>query len=242
MAFDDTGHKRIAPPYAPYPSFKTFVTTLKEHVIPNRIDRSLLKNTSGTIQNQVMSAFKFFDLIDADGRPTDALRGLVEAIGTDDWPNALGGILRASYPDIFDVTLEKASSQEFNDKFRATYQAEGDTFRKATTFFLKAAREAGIPLSPYLSSGSKPIGLGVGNGKRRARAVKPKPPVATNDPTYNDLPPPSPPPQTQKALEYQLIDLMSETDIDDSVKQSIWSLVQYLMNRKAKKQTATATE
>lgn len=37
-----------------------------------------------------------------------------------------------------------------------------------------------------------------------------------------------------KALEYQLIDLMSEPDIDEPVKQSIWSLVQYLTARKAK--------
>ena len=39
------------------------------------------------------------------------------------------------------------------------------------------------------------------------------------------------PTPTAKALEYQLIDLMSEPDIDDSVKQSIWSLVQYLTAR-----------
>jgi len=38
----------------------------------------------------------------------------------------------------------------------------------------------------------------------------------------------------QKALEYQLIDLMSEPDIDDTVKQSIWSIVQYLTARKVK--------
>lgn len=38
-----------------------------------------------------------------------------------------------------------------------------------------------------------------------------------------------------KALEYQLIDLMTEPDIDDNVKQSIWALVQYLTARKAKK-------
>ena len=41
-----------------------------------------------------------------------------------------------------------------------------------------------------------------------------------------------------KALEYQLIDLMTESDIDDNVKQSIWALVQYLTARKMKKATA----
>jgi hypothetical protein len=42
-----------------------------------------------------------------------------------------------------------------------------------------------------------------------------------------------------KALEYQLIDLMTEPDIDDNVKRSIWSLVQYLTARKMKKATAS---
>lgn len=42
-----------------------------------------------------------------------------------------------------------------------------------------------------------------------------------------------------KALEYQLIDLMTEPDIDDNVKQSIWALVQYLTARKAKKAAAS---
>ncbi|MER9440844.1 hypothetical protein NKI79_05425 [Mesorhizobium sp. M0340] len=42
-----------------------------------------------------------------------------------------------------------------------------------------------------------------------------------------------------KALEYQLIDLMTEPDIDDNVKQSIWALVQYLTARKMKKATAS---
>jgi hypothetical protein len=42
-----------------------------------------------------------------------------------------------------------------------------------------------------------------------------------------------------KALEYQLIDLMTEPDIDDNVKQSIWALVQYLTARKVKKATAS---
>ena len=57
----------------------------------------------------------------------------------------------------------------------------------------------------------------------------------------DDSPPPTPPAAQAKALEYQLIDLMSEPDIDESVKGSIWSLVQYLMARKAKK-LATTTE
>ncbi len=193
MAFEDTGQKRVSPPYAPYQSFKTFVGSFKAHqIIPNRIDRSLLKNTSGTIQNQVMSALKFFDLIDDAGRPTDALRGLVDAYGGDNWPVALGDILKSSYSDIFAIQLDRASSSEFNDKFRATYQAEGETFRKASTFFLKAAREAGIPLSPYLTSGSKPNGSGTGGGKRRARAKQKAQSMASDQADRENPPPPAP--------------------------------------------------
>lgn len=45
-----------------------------------------------------------------------------------------------------------------------------------------------------------------------------------------------------KALEYQLIDLMSEPDVDETVKQSIWSLVQYLTARKAKNKSESVFE
>ena len=181
MASDDSGQKRGAPPYAPYPTFKSFLGSFKEHVIPNTIDRSLLKGTSGTIQNQVMSTFKFFDLIDGASKPTDNLRELVDSYGSDNWSSALAAMLRRSYPEIFEITLETASAREFSDTFREAYQAEGETYRKASTFFLKAAREAGIALSPYLTSGTKP-GNSTG-GRKRQRQIKAKvPPSNENQP------------------------------------------------------------
>jgi hypothetical protein len=42
-------------------------------------------------------------------------------------------------------------------------------------------------------------------------------------------------PPLGKPLEYQLIDLMSEPDIPEDVKNSIWALVQYLTARKKKR-------
>jgi len=49
---------------------------------------------------------------------------------------------------------------------------------------------------------------------------------------------PPPPPAANNAtkpLQYQLIDLMGEPDIGDDVKNSIWSLVQYLAEREKRK-------
>jgi Family of unknown function (DUF5343) len=224
--------KRVAAPYISYQTLKTFVAPLKEHVTPNRIDKSLLKSFSGAVQSQLMTALRFLRLTHEDGRPTDSLKALINAYGTDRWADALGMVLKASYPELFKLQLQSASPSEFNEAFKKAYPCEGDTLRKGVTFFLNAGREAGISFSPFLLANAKPRS---GPTKRRARQNGSKEDKSreTNGGGRTDEPPP-PPAGSAKALEYQLIDLMSEPDIDDPVKQSIWSLVQYLTARKAK--------
>lgn len=231
--------KRVAAPYISYQTLKTFVAPLKEHVVPNRIDKSLLKSFSGAVQSQLMTALRFLRLIHEDGRPTQALKELIKAYGTDDWPKALFTVLEAAYPELFQLQLASASPSEFNEAFKKAYPCEGDTLRKGVTFFLNAGRDAAIQFSPFLLANAKPRS---GPTKRRPKQNgskdDPKPrSEASRAGSRTDNPPPPPPPpdtSTAKALEYQLIDLMSEPDIDEGTKQSIWSLVQYLTARKAK--------
>jgi hypothetical protein len=93
---------------------------------------------------------------------------------------------------------------------------------------------AGIPLSSHLLA-RKPIATSSAAKKSSKQRKRENDQGGENDgPDFMSPPPLTP---QAKALEYQLIDLMSEPDIDDAVKQSIWSLVQYLTARKAKKQS-----
>lgn len=109
---------------------------------------------------------------------------------------------------------------------------------KARQAFERSARQAG-----YFDSGDDRLVRPRCEGQVRQNEQKPDDAAGDDQgsaPPSNgsggggkgQTPPPPPPP---KALEYQLIDLMSEPDIDDTVKQSIWSLVQYLTARKSRK-------
>jgi hypothetical protein len=121
---------------------------------------------------------------------------------------------------------------QFDEHMRNEYGVQGSTVDKVAGFFIAASKLAGIPVSPHLLA-RKPIATSSAAKKsaKQRRAGEQRGDDEENDP----LPPPPPPPAPIKALEYQLIDLMSEPDIDDEVKKSIWSLVQYLTARKAKK-------
>jgi Family of unknown function (DUF5343) len=141
--------KGTTPPYVSFVTLKTFLQDLHEHGVPGRVDNSVLKRFSGGVGKQLMTALRFVGLIDAEGHPTEALRKLAAAFGTDQWPIALEGVLRDTYQPIFNaVDLEHATPHQLRDAFRKAYQsAKDDVLRKSEVFFVRAVQEAGIPLS-----------------------------------------------------------------------------------------------
>ena len=88
---------KLLPPYVSFQSVKTALAQFKEHATPDRIDRSVLTKFSGAIGGQILTAFRFLGLTDANGHSTDALRDLVKAFGTDAWPEALAQVLKKAY-------------------------------------------------------------------------------------------------------------------------------------------------
>lgn len=160
------------PPYAPYPSYKTSLKVMKDTLVPDRVDRSIWGNKfSGSVVTQMLTTYKFLGLISSDGEPHQRLRKLVAALDTDQWATELRQVIETAYAPLLTLDLEKASATQFNERFRASYRAEGETARKCMTFFLQAAREAGISLSPFLVAGSKPRASSSG-GKRKPRIVR----------------------------------------------------------------------
>jgi hypothetical protein len=159
------------PPYTAFQSLKSGLAVLYEHVIPTRIDRSVWGNKfSGSVASQVLTALRFLRLIDQDGVPTKHLRPLVESMGDKaEWATQLGVVLRAAYEPIFSLDLEKATASQFYERFRVVYGADGETGRKCVTFFLNAAREADIPVSPFLTVSAKPRTTGTIRRKVRLR-------------------------------------------------------------------------
>lgn len=226
-------HRTRTPPYIAFKTFLTLLSELKTNGMPPQIDRSVLRRFAGGLQGQILLALRSLDLIDSENRPNERFSALVEAYETDGFQIAMRGVIADAYPYVFKLDLMTATPTMFADAFKDALEAKEDVLRKCRTFFLHAAKEIGIPIGPRIEKAQFPR---PNAGNRKARAAK----AARLDnggsldaePTVEVKPPHAAP---QKELEYQLIDLMAEPDIDDSVKQSIWSLVQYLMARKVRK-------
>lgn len=180
MARQNMESKGTTPPYIAFQTLKTLTRDLKQHRPPSRIDRSVLKNFSGAVASQILATLRFFELIDGQGHPTERLRSLVDSYESEAWARQLDVILRNAYPPVFTLELETASASQFEGLFAKTYPGAASVQRKAVTFFLNAASEAQIKLSPYITKNRKPR-----SAPTRRRTARPKG-TAGADTTQNE--------------------------------------------------------
>jgi len=134
----------------PYVPFKTFNATLDSFAgfLPDRIDTSIWTSYSGGMRSQLLSAYKFFGLVNEDGSHNAELKKLADA--KDDRGPLLREIMKRSYGELLKLDLSKATPSSFDAEMRKIGGLEGDTHRKAIAFFLSAAKFSGIPLSPLI--------------------------------------------------------------------------------------------
>ncbi len=137
-----------------YVPFKTFLSAIEhlEQGVPPLIDRTVWPNYSGAIQSQLLGAFRFFGLIGDAGEPTETLNKLVNEQASR--KDVLRHLLEKHYPGLMKLNLAKASPGSFNSAIQQ-YDISGATLGKASSFFLQAARYAGLPLSPYIRKQSR---------------------------------------------------------------------------------------
>jgi hypothetical protein len=155
-----------SPPYLSFTTLKNFLASLKNGVIPARIDKTLMVGQSGATQSYLMSSLRFFDLIDANGAPRPELKTLVTSEG-EERKKIWKPIFEKGYePIIGDLNLETATVGMLHEKFSAQGLA-GETVKKCHSFFAAAAKEAGIPLAPQLEPNTRGSGAG---GRRRKKA------------------------------------------------------------------------
>ncbi len=152
----------------PYVPFKTFISALDSMAsnMPITVDKSIW-NFSGGIKSQLMSTLKFLGLLTQTSAPTTDLKKLAEDKGNR--PVLLRDILKRSYQPIFEHDLTKATSATFAKVMADNYNQEGETHRKAMSFFLQAAKFSGIPVSKYLQGKGSLAAVRRKNGIRKAR-------------------------------------------------------------------------
>lgn len=229
MAYGTEEQAKVSPPYTSFMSLKTLISGLKEHGVPARIDRSVLTNFSGAVGSQIITALRFLRLINGDNHPGDRFHTLVSAYGTDTWRAELEGVIREAYEPLFALDLQTATPALFNEKFKKTYGGADAVLRKCMTFFLNAVREAEIPVSTRLFSGTKPRS---GPTKRRStkalhtkRVEKPKKLSAGNGGNDDNHPP------DNKSNFDLLIEMLNPELMDDEEQKAVWTLIRYLKKR-----------
>lgn len=221
-------NKALAPPYVAYSSFKTMIGSFKAHILPTRIDRSVLGSFSGIVGSQLLTTLRFLKLIDKDNHPQDALSALVSAFGTESWAPALADVIKAAYAPVFDLNLKAASPSQFNERFAKSYPGEGSTLRKCMTFFLTAIQDAKIEISPYILKNKKPRSTLL--KKRTAPRQNGQKSEATNGANGAPQPAPSPPiqPQTTQKLSEQLLTVLDAKDLPNDIEAAVFALLRHL--------------
>ncbi len=145
-----TSEPNVIPPYVPHRTFTTFLEFLIPG-IPDRIDRSVFDSRfSGSAASQISSTLRALGLIDADGKPQEDLFRLVKAQG-DERRSIKRDILKRYYTPVFQLDLEHATRGQLRQALREFGTTES-MLVKCESFFIHAARDAGIPLSRHILS------------------------------------------------------------------------------------------
>ena len=171
------------PPYVSWNVFHGFLEWLGETGIPVQIDRSFWSaKYSGGTGSQLMSGLRFLELLGGE-LPTDSLTELVNA-DADKRKQLMAQLLQDRYPTVFAVDLARATPKMLNDAF-TDLGVDGDTNRKAQSFFINACKFAGIPLA----AGIRRKARNRQSSTTRRRRTNPKPQPSEGAPQEHSQPP-----------------------------------------------------
>jgi hypothetical protein len=156
------GAQKPLPPYIAHKTFTNFINGLTQG-IPSRIDKSIMRSLAGSTQGQLMATLRYFELIDADGKPQPSLKALVESEPGERKP-LMAELVKRSYDFVFssDLNLQTATTSQVEELFTAE-GVTGETRRKSFSFFLALCKDVVIQLSSHIKAPK-----GVPGTRRRA--------------------------------------------------------------------------
>lgn len=142
--------KKPVPAYTTYTAFSNLIKDLRENGMPSHITRSVVKG-SNSGKATMMASLKYLDLIDKASTPTPMLAQLVD--NEDNYNNNLKKLLETKYSFLFngDTNITTATTEKVAEKFKAA-GCIGSTVSKSISFFLVAAKAAGIEVSPRVKA------------------------------------------------------------------------------------------
>ncbi len=220
----------VKPPYTSYSRFIKHFRKMKEDGVPAKVDASIFGNASGSFVYGMLRAYEFLRLIDSNGTPTVVFNELVDSSEDDAKRRQLiSNTIREAYTPLFgeEIDLASATQGQFDKIIRDEYDVSGSTVDKVAAFFLAAAKDAEIPISVYLQK-RKLSGPKKSNQKSKP-SKKPDNSSQETSKGQNSTPQKI----SEKALEYKLVDLMTEAAGDPEVMAAIIKIVTWLKTKDA---------
>jgi len=155
----------MLPPYTSFGTFLAFLERLEE-ALPQRIDRSYWSQFLAPGHGgQVTAAFRFLELIDSLGHPMRKLEELVR--DPQSRKEALSDLIFERYlPALDGLDLDRATMDQLEEAFGNVYAIDGDTRRKAVSFFVHAVLYCGLTLSPHITKNTRRRSRRRGTGGR----------------------------------------------------------------------------
>jgi hypothetical protein len=138
---------RTTPPYLPFLRFLQSLDSIAIS-IPPRIDRGSWGVESPYLGTLLWGAYRFFRLVDVEGRPTD----LLHRLATDPASRSatLREILQSAYGEVLTMVTSAEAEAEVEQAL-GRFRLSGATHRKALSFLVQACRYAGVALPGFLT-------------------------------------------------------------------------------------------
>ncbi|MBT2304711.1 DUF5343 domain-containing protein [Variovorax paradoxus] len=178
---------KLSPAYASHKSFNSFFDARREdgHVT-TVVDRSLMSNFAGSTKGELLATLKFLGMIDDKGTPSKRYEEYVVA-DDEARKELLEAMVRNAYAFLFEAPgfyIERATSNQVADLFR-NQGINGSTLVRAVAFFLAAAKQAGIKVSPNI----KPPPMAARGASKPKKEVPPPPPLVHTIAPPREAPP-----------------------------------------------------
>ena len=144
---DDSKADSRAPAHVPYATLLSSLESLRKNGIPStgKIDKTFFDSYAGSVQVQLLSAYRFLGFIDVDNMVLPILPQVVELEAEARKP-ILRKVIEGKYSRILALDLKTISPGQMEEAFRA-FGIHGSTLVRCERFFVKACTELGIPIS-----------------------------------------------------------------------------------------------
>lgn len=163
---------KVSLPYAPYRSWKNLIDKLRtKRPLPEPFDSGFWNGLgfSGGLLSVLKPTMVSLGLLDKDNRPQPLLDELLDNNDAN-IKTVYTKLLEAGFPNYSDkLDTERMTGGQIT-QYLSDFGAAGDTGAKARTFFLGLVKDAGLPLSPHVSTRTRTSNGSTATRKKKAPA------------------------------------------------------------------------